>query len=239
MSALLSDRKVRPRSESEAASADLTLANDRIWDENSTKDAVGAFGIPTPQRRIAHSRDEAQQALSELSGPLAVKILFPVILHKTDVGGVHLNVSTADMLDTAWDALEKIGAEQVLLEQMAPGGVDLIVGARRDPVFGPIVLLGLGGTTAEAVGDVAIRSAPLSPTTATDMIDDLAASDLLFGWRGGPTVNPTELGTILSALGGIVASNDWIEEVEINPLRITDQGLIALDSVLITRGEGQ
>jgi acetyltransferase len=122
---------------------------------------------------------------------------------------------------------------------MAPGGVDLIVGARRDPVFGPIVLLGLGGTTAEAVGDVAIRSAPLSPTTATDMIDDLAASDLLFGWRGGPTVNPTELGTILSALGGIVASNDWIEEVEINPLRITDQGLIALDSVLITRGEGQ
>ncbi|MDH6532819.1 acyl-CoA synthetase (NDP forming) [Aurantimicrobium minutum] len=239
LSALIQDRKVRPRAANFAVSDKLVIANDRTWDENSTKDAVGALGIPTPRRCIAHSREEAHQALTDLSGPLAVKILFPVVLHKTDVGGVHLNVSTPEMLDVAWDALEKIGAEQVLLEQMAPGGVDLIVGARRDPVFGPIVLLGLGGTTAEAVGDVAIRSAPLSPETAAAMIDDLAASQLLFGWRGGPTVDPASLGSVLSTLGGIVATNDWIEEVEINPLRITDQGLIALDSVLITRGEGQ
>ena len=92
---------------------------------------------------------------------MAVKILDAAVLHKTDIGGVHLGVRTRADLDAALTALAGIGATRVLVEEMAPPGVDLIVGARRDPVFGPIVLLGLGGTIAEALADVAIAGVPL------------------------------------------------------------------------------
>lgn len=150
---------------------------------------------------------------------------------------MHLGVRDVEMLDAAFDALRGIGAERVLIEEMAPSGVDLIVGARRDPVFGPIVLLGLGGTAAEAIGDVVIRSAPLSPEAAAAMPGELAAGDLLRGWRGAPAADEAELGRIIAALGGLIAANEWIEELEINPLRVTAEGTIALDAVLVTRRE--
>ena len=109
------------------------------------------------------------------------------------VVALRLTADELAALDAAFDALRTIGAEQVLIEEMAPAGVDLIVGARRDPVFGPIVLLGIGGTAAEAIGDVVIRSAPLSIETASDMPDELAARELLRGWRGGPVADIDDL----------------------------------------------
>jgi hypothetical protein len=121
-----------------------------------------------------------------------------------------------------------------LVERMASSGVDLVVGARLDPVFGPVVVAGLGGTTTEVLGDVAIRSAPLSAEDAAAMVDDLAARRLLDGYRGGPVVDVAELGRIVALLGGLVASGAVVE-IEINPLRATTEGLVALDAVVIPR----
>jgi hypothetical protein len=99
-------------------------------------------------------------------------------------------------------------------------------------------LLGLGGTTAEALADVSIRLAPLAPSEAATMADELATRAVLDGWRGGPAVDAEELGRVLAALGDLVVDNPALAEVEVNPLRLTGNGLVALDAVIITRGAG-
>jgi acetyltransferase len=120
---------------------------------------------------------------------------------------------------------------------MAPGGVDLVVGARRDPVFGPIVLVGLGGTTAEALADAAVRLAPLPVDEAASMPAELTGRALLDGWRGGPVLRPAELGRVVARLGGVLAATPELAEIEINPLRLTDDGLVALDAVVLVTSE--
>ncbi|MGN7149237.1 acetate--CoA ligase family protein [Arthrobacter sp. SAFR-179] len=203
------------------------------WDENRSKELLGALGIPTPERRVCSSRTAAQEALAELGGPVAVKLLDAAVLHKTEIGGVHLGVASSDEMDRALAALESAGAREFLVEAMAPSGVDLVVGVRRDPVFGPIVVLGLGGTAAEVFADISIRTAPLAPRAAEGMPAELQARDLLYGFRSGPMLDTAELAGLLVRLGDALVSNESIAEIEINPLRLTHRGLLALDAVVI------
>jgi succinyl-CoA synthetase beta subunit len=107
-----------------------------------------------------------------------------------------------------------------------------VVGARHDETFGPIVVVGLGGLSAEVLGDVAIRSAPVDPRTAGDMVDDLLAVELIDGYRGTPPADRGDLGGIIEALGRLVVAGR-VAEIEINPLRVTADGLIALDAVVV------
>ncbi|GAA1640892.1 acetate--CoA ligase family protein [Georgenia ruanii] len=204
------------------------------WDEVRGKELLDALGVPTPPRRRCRDRAEALEALAALGGPVAVKLLDATVLHKTEVGGVHLGVRTPEAMGRALDALEAAGAREVLVEAMAAPGVDLIVGARRDPVFGPVLLLGLGGTAAEVLADVAIRSVPLSDRAAAGMVSDLRARRLLFGHRGGPTLDPAELAGVLTAVGNVLLVNPDVAEIEVNPLRLTATGPVALDAVVIT-----
>jgi hypothetical protein len=146
---------------------------------------------------------------------------------------VHLGVNSPEAMDRALDGLEAAGASEFLIEAMAPAGVDLVVGVRRDPVFGPIVVLGLGGTAAEVFADISIRSAPLSVRVAEGMPGDLQARELLYGFRSGPMLETAELAGLLVRLGDALVSNDGIGEIEINPLRLTRDGLMALDAVVI------
>jgi acetyltransferase len=136
-------------------------------------------------------------------------------------------------MNRALDALEAAGAREFLIEAMAPSGVDLVVGVRRDPVFGPIVVLGLGGTAAEVFADISIRSAPLTARVAAGMPGELQARELLYGFRSGPMLDTAELTGLLVKLGDALVSNDEIAEIEINPLRLTRDGLLALDAVVI------
>ncbi|OZE74219.1 acyl-CoA synthetase [Rhodococcus sp. 15-649-2-2] len=205
-------------------------------DEARGKDLLDALGIRTPDRRVAHTREDAHRALAELEHPVAVKILDASVLHKTEIGGVHLFVRTTEELDTALDALDSIGAPAYLLETMAGSGVDLFLGVRRDSVFGPIVVAGLGGTAAEAIGDVAIRSGELTLSAATTMLDDLHTAAVLHGWRGGPRLDRNEFGRAAVALAAYVSNHDEIGDLEINPLRLTSDGLIALDAVVVGAG---
>jgi acyl-CoA synthetase (NDP forming) len=205
------------------------------FDENDAKDVLDRLGIATPARRACNGRASAHAALAELGGPVAVKLLDAAVLHKTETGGVHLGVRSAADLDAALDALAAVGATRYLIEAMAPPGVDLVVGARRDPVFGPIVLLGMGGTAAEAMADVCVRLAPLPEAEAADMPGELAGQALLHGWRGGPVLDRVKLGQVVAAVGGLIAAHPHLAEAEINPLRMTPDGLIALDAVIITR----
>ncbi|MER5217790.1 acetate--CoA ligase family protein [Streptomyces sp. NPDC002838] len=202
-----------------------------LLDEDAAKTFLAGLDIRTPDRVACETRADAHYALRLLGGPVAVKVLDAAVLHKTEVGGVHLGVRTPDELDAALDA---IGADhRYLVEAMARPGVDLVLGVRRDPVFGPVVLAGLGGTAAEALADVAIRLAPLSVAEASGMPDDLAARALLDGWRGGPVLDRAEFGRVAAGLAAALAASPDTAEIEINPLRLTADGLIALDAVIV------
>ncbi|UZG55466.1 acetate--CoA ligase family protein [Rhodococcus opacus] len=235
ISALVHDARSRylraadPRPTATATAPALSLPAD----EATAKDLLDALGIATPQRRVCTDRTAAHQALTELTLPVAVKILDATVVHKTEIGGVHLGIRTAEDLDTALDALDAINAPAYLVESMATSGVDLFLGARRDPVFGPIVVAGLGGTAAEAIGDVTIRSHHLTHAAAAAMLDDLQCAPLLDGWRGGPVLNRDEFAHLAVTVAGYLATHPEISDIEINPLRLTPTGLTALDAVIL------
>lgn len=233
--ALLTDARTRAVSSTTEQRRKVPRDLSGRYDEYRAKQLLRALGIPTAMGHACETRAEARRALAELGGPVAVKLLDPAVLHKTDIGGVVLGVATPADLDSALDRLGAAGAERYLVEAMAPAGVDLVAGARRDPVFGPIVLCGLGGTTAEALADVAIRLAPVTVAEAAAMPAELAAHALLRGWRGGPTVDDAALGEVVAALGDLLHDNPGLSEIEVNPLRLTADGLVALDAVVVTR----
>jgi len=206
------------------------------FNEAQAKDVIDQLDIPTMPRRACFDRVAAHAALDELGPPVAVKLLDAKTPHKTEVDGVHLDIRTHDELDGALDALEQARANEFLLEAMAPAGVDLFVGAYRDPVFGPVVVLGLGGTEAEALDDVSVRIAPVTRGEAAAMPAELAGRRLLYGWRHGPKLNDDEVGRVVMEIGRLLAGEPHFDTVEINPLRLTHAGLVALDAVITTTG---
>jgi acyl-CoA synthetase (NDP forming) len=234
--ALVQDAVIRHRRQGHAVTTRRAWT-EGPWDEDQAKSLLDDWGITTPQRARYHDREQAQTALDNLPTPVAVKILDAAVLHKTEMGGVHLGITTDAELSDALDKLEEVGAKRFLVESMAASGVDLVVGVRRDPVFGPVVLVGLGGTAAEAYGDVTIRSLPAGPTEIESMADDLQASALVDGWRGGPMLNRADLAAVLGTLSDALLSAPDVDEIEINPLRLTSSGLVALDAVIISGNE--
>ncbi|MPV89318.1 CoA-binding protein [Georgenia ruanii] len=204
----------------------------RAWDEDQAKSVIEDLGLRAMPRRACDDEESAHRALDALGGPVAVKLLDAAVLHKTEIGGVQLGVRSHAELDDALTALRAAGASRYLVEAMAPSGVDLIVGAHRDAVFGPIVLLGLGGTQAEALADVTMRLVPVSTAEAAAMPDELLGAALLDGWRSGPRLDRGELARVVRALGTQLAADPGLQSLEINPLRLTHDGLIALDAVI-------
>jgi acetyltransferase len=205
------------------------------WDEAEAKSVLDRLRITTPERRLCTGRDAAHRALDDFGGPVVVKVCDAAILHKSDVGGVHVGVGTHDRMDAALDALARLGDGPVLVEKMADDGVDLIVGARRDPVFGPVVLLGVGGIATEVYADAAIASVPANREVLRALPDQLRGRALLDGFRGQPAVDRDALADVVAALGSLLAANDHITDIEINPLRSTSRGLVALDAVIVAR----
>lgn len=206
-----------------------------IWDEDSAKNLIESLGIPTPQRLICANRAEAYAAWEKLPKPLAVKMLHPEVLHKTEAEGVHLHVQDRVSLDTALSTIDRKKGSRYLIEVMANQGPELLLGARRDVSFGPIVVLGSGGIGAEAEEDLSVRLAPLSKMQAKEMLGELQSAWRYRGYRGGPVVNEEDLSKILVALGSLIVQRTDIAEIEINPLRVTTQGLVALDALVITK----
>jgi acetyltransferase len=240
VAALVADARARSRASSSPApdprssGGALVRGHSGPWDEDQAKGLLEALGVRTPPRRACRTREEAHEALAELAAPVAVKLLDASVLHKSELGGVHLGVTGPEELDAALDALDRAGARRYLVERLADDGVDLVVGARRDPVFGPVVLAGLGGTVAEALQDVAVRLAPVGRADVEAMLGELTGGPLLHGWRGGPVLDPGELADVLAMLGDLLVEAPELAEIEINPLRLTSRGLIALDAVIIT-----
>jgi len=205
-------------------------------DEAQAKAILHALDIPVPRSSVCASRDQAFEAFAQLQKPVIAKVLNADIQHKTEVGGVHLDIRDQDQLNAALDAIDGIehpGTLRYLVEEMAPPGLDLIVGGLRDPVFGPAVLVGLGGTMAEALKDVTMRLAPLDREDAAEMLNELKAGTLLDGWRGSPAVDREAIIDALLAVSRLLAEHERIRELDINPVRAYAHGVLALDALIV------
>lgn len=211
----------------------------RALDEASAKDFIGLSGIATPQRIVCTTHAEARAAVKKIPGATVVKILDPRITHKTETGGVHLGIRTAKQLDAALAQIDSIKSrtrkKRYLVEAMAPSGLEVIVGARNDPSWGPVVLLGLGGTAAEVLEDVSMRLAPVDKAGALAMIDGLRSAALFNGFRGSPIADREALAEVIVAVGRIVIETPGVREIDLNPVRVYGRGdgVLALDALIV------
>jgi acyl-CoA synthetase (NDP forming) len=204
---------------------------------------IAEQGLPCTTFALADSRTHAVQLAQEQGFPVALKISSPDILHKTDVGGVQLDLSSAEAVEKAYDALlsavkrnnPEARVDGVLVSKMASPGLEVIVGMNRDPQFGPVILFGLGGIMVEIFQDVSIRLLPLSRGDALDMIREIKGYHLLSGYRGRSPVDENALADCLIAVAQLAENHPEILEIDLNPVIAYPDGILTVDTRIIEK----
>ena len=204
-----------------------------------------AYGIPFPQSVLAKTAEEAGQAAEAMGFPVVLKITSPDILHKTDIGGVKLNLQSAEAVRDAFDLMVyraqryEPSAEiwGCLVQQQIKGGKEVLLGMNRDPQFGPLLVFGLGGIYVEALKDVTFRVAPIDRRQAREMLSEIRAYPLLRGVRGEPPSDSNAIVDAILRLSQLVTDFPEIVEIDINPLMVFEQGkgALGIDMRLILR----
>ena len=206
--------------------------------EPDAKRLLSLAGFVVPRFTLARSPEEARRFAREIGFPVVAKVVSPRILHKSEVHGVVTGIGDETRLLAAFERLRALeGSVGVLVEEMVPGGVELILGAKIDVQFGPMILLGMGGTGVEIYRDVALRMAPLAEKDAREMIGDLKARRLLEGYRGAEPVDREKLTQALMAFSSLVMELEArIESIDINPLLCSARGSVVADArILLAR----
>jgi len=214
--------------------------NRAALDEFAGKQLLAAYGISVPKSVVIDGADEAAAAFAQLTPPLALKIMSPDILHKSDAGGVKVNLKTVSEAADAIRHMMKVPAlcdariDGFLLEEMAPAGQEVMVGAVRDPQFGPLVMVGLGGIFVEVLADVAFRICPITRLDAREMLAELKGAAVLEGARGRTPVSRDAIVDVLLKIGGedglLMRHADDFKEADINPLIVSESGAVAVDA---------
>ncbi|MCI2418300.1 acetate--CoA ligase family protein [Saccharopolyspora sp. K220] len=203
-----------------------------------------AYGIPTAGEGLATSADEAVALAQQFGGPVALKIVSPDILHKTEAGGVLVNVSGEDAVRQGYEQIltnahaytENPAISGIQVQQMV-SGQEVIIGATTDPTFGKVVVFGLGGVLVEVLKDVTFRLAPLTSEQARSMLDDIAAAEVLRGARGSEPVDADALADVLRRVSDLVNDFPEISELDLNPVFATAAGATAADVRIVLETE--
>lgn len=216
-----------------------TEGEGRFLDASTSAALIAAYGINVAVEEIADSGAQAAQAAGKLGFPIAMKALSEKVTHKSDIGAVKLNLADRDQVLDAYKAIRKVVNEnhpgddepRVLLQKMVADGQEVILGAIRDPQFGPVIMFGSGGIEVEGLNDVAFALAPLRRAEAEEMLETTWAGRRMAGYRNLPPGDRDAVIDALLRLGRLVHDTKQIEEIEINPLRVFGQGLgsIAID----------
>jgi acetyltransferase len=211
------------------------------------REVLEAYGFPVPKSELAESADEAVDVAQEIGFPVVLKVASPDILHKTDVGGVKLNLNSATDVRDAFDLIVYRAGRYVpdarvwgcLVQEMVTEGREILVGMNRDPQFGPLVAFGLGGIYVEALKDVAFRIAPFSREEAQEMIHEIRSYPLLAGVRGEAPADHEAMVDALMRISQLVTDFPEIVELDINPLTVFEegQGAVAIDMRLVLASE--
>jgi acyl-CoA synthetase (NDP forming) len=201
-------------------------------------------GLPIVPSVLIHSAGELSSIFKRDNGKYVMKIVSSDIQHKTDIGGVILNIENINDAQKAYEKIlsnvKKSAPEAiidgVMVSPMIKGGIECILGAKIDPVFGPIVMFGLGGIYAEVMKDIAFAEAPLSEKKAEKMIASLKGRDLFYGTRGQLSVDIKSLVKLIVSMSNFIAANsDKVDQVEVNPVLVSEKQIIALDALIITK----
>ncbi len=214
-----------------------------VLSEETSKSILESYGISTTKPVFASSADEAVVNAGRIGYPVVLKIHSPDITHKSDIGGVQLNLGTEKMVRAAFERIMETAAakrpdariEGVTVQKMAPArdAVELILGIKKDSVFGTVLMVGMGGVTAELFGDKALGFPPLNERLARQMIESLKIYPLLKGYRGSQPKNIASLIQVLIRLSYLAADYPEINELDINPLMVTPDDAIALDARIV------
>ena len=214
--------------------------------EREAKRLLSEAGVPMVEEELARTAGEAARITAAFGRPVAVKLSAPQVLHKTELGGVVLGVATEAEARDAYETITSraraadpaVRIEGVLVAPMVTGGVETILGIRRDPTFGPVIMFGLGGTLVEVIDDVSFRVAPFDQAEARRMIGETRAGRVLRGVRGRGPHDVAALAAALSRLSVFAATHgERIDSAEINPFMVLPEGLgaVALDAVIVPR----
>jgi acyl-CoA synthetase (NDP forming) len=192
---------------------------------------------------IVDSADDAVKIAEQFGYPVALKAAAPDIVHKTDVGAVMIGLAGARDVEYAYETMQQQFGDAMggaIVQPMIKAGVETIVGVTHDPSFGPLVLFGMGGTTAELLGDRTLRILPLTDEDAHEVVRQLRGSPLLFGYRGRPPVDVAALEDLLLRVGRLAEDVPEVAEMDLNPVLVTEQGAIAVDvKVRVAPGAAQ
>jgi acetate---CoA ligase (ADP-forming) len=207
----------------------------RALNEFEGKLMLKQWGIPVIEEAVADHEDEATKHADKLGYPVALKVCSEAVLHKTDQGGVILDIKDAGTLKQSVRDIHtrfRKTPHRLLVQKMAPAGIELILGARRDPIFGPVILAGIGGIFTEVFCDTALELAPLSIPNALAMLDRLRGEALLKGFRGQIPPDLKAVAKAITALSGLMLKRSDILEIDINPLIVSAKGALAVDALV-------
>jgi acyl-CoA synthetase (NDP forming) len=213
--------------------------------EYRAKTFLKPLGIPFPAGRLVHTLQEALQAADALGYPVALKAQSADLSHKSDAGGVVLRLSDRDSLAAGWRQLHSniararpgLVLDGVLVEAMGLPGVELIMGGRNDPDWGPVVLAGFGGVQAELLKDVRLILPGSRPQSVIEELCRLQCGALLRGYRGSPALDLEAVADLIVRLGHVLTNNPSIREIDLNPVIAypAGQGVIALDALIVAQ----
>ncbi len=213
----------------------------KVITEESSKEILSEYGIKVPQYALVTSADEAIKRSREIGFPLVAKIVSADILHKTDVGGVKVGLSSEDDVKKTFDDMyfrlkEKYDVKGVLLEKMVPNGVELIIGLQNDSQFGPSIMVGLGGIYTELFKDVSFRVLPITKNDASKMLESLRGKDILKGFRGSKPINMDMLSEAIVKIGtlGVDLAGKY-ESIDFNPVVVYPESYFVVDAKIILK----
>ena len=244
--------RAKPRPVPRSLPVDQSLAGKLIADASAealrdigpaAMAVLAAYGLATAPLHFAPTPDDAVATADRLGYPVVLKAVARDLSHKSDVGGVALNLAGADAVRRAFRAIEnslrlrlpQAPVTGVVVQHMLSGGHEFILGAKRDPHFGPVVMFGLGGIYAEVFADVAFRLAPLMSEEAEELIWDVKASRILKGLRGQPPADVPALAEAIVRLGQLIGDWEEIKEIDVNPIKVfaAGEGAIAVDARIV------
>jgi acetyltransferase len=210
----------------------LNSSSRKLLHQHQANQLLGCYNLPLLPHRLVTREEDLDQACHDLGFPLVMKVVSPQIVHKSDAGGVKLNLASRSQVEKAYKQImqnakaydPKAEVQGVYLERMAESGVEVIIGAFRDPKFGPLVMFGLGGTLVEVMGDVTFRLAPMWESSAENMIKGIKAYKVLEGVRGRPPADVDAIKDCILKVSQMMDENPEIAELDINPLIVHAPG---------------
>jgi acyl-CoA synthetase (NDP forming) len=213
----------------------------RLLNEVEAKQVLAEAGVPVVAARLARTRDEAVAISRETGFPVALKVVSPDITHKSDIGGVKLNLAGEAAVGEAYDAIlaaarkaqPEARIDGVSVQSMAAPGTEVIIGVNTDPQFGPVLMFGLGGVLVEVLEDVAFRIVPIEPRDARHMVREIKGFKLLEGYRGQPPADVAALESLLLKVSAFVDSHPEVAELDLNPVFAYADGAVAVDARIV------